>query len=50
VGVNHLPLAHFLNALLRSGLTLERFEEPGDDDYPYFLALRTTKPAGDPTD
>jgi SAM-dependent methyltransferase len=43
VGVNHLPLADFLNVLLQSGLTLVEFGEPGDDDYPYFLSLRATK-------
>jgi ubiquinone/menaquinone biosynthesis C-methylase UbiE len=43
VGVNHLPLADFLNAMLRSGLALVEFAEPGGDDYPYFLSLRATK-------
>jgi len=43
VGVNHLPLADFLNAFLRSGLALVEFGEPGDHDYPYFVSLRATK-------
>ena len=43
VGVNHLPLADFLNALLDAGLRLERVEEPGDDDYPLSLALAATR-------
>jgi SAM-dependent methyltransferase len=43
VGVNHLPLADFLNAVVGSGLTLLEFREPGGDDYPFFLSLRATK-------
>jgi SAM-dependent methyltransferase len=39
-GVNHLPLADFLNAVLDAGLRPERFEEPGEDDYPLLLAFR----------
>jgi hypothetical protein len=38
-GVNHLPLAAFLNAVLASGLRLEHVEEPDGDDYPVLLAL-----------
>lgn len=38
-GVNHLPLADFLNAVVEAGLHPERFEEPGEDDYPLLLAL-----------
>jgi SAM-dependent methyltransferase len=43
VGVNHLPLADLLNAVVRSGLGLTRVEEPGDDDPPLFLMLEATK-------
>jgi len=39
VGVHHLPLADLIGAALRAGLTLTRLEEPGDDDYPYLIAL-----------
>jgi SAM-dependent methyltransferase len=39
-GVNHLPLADFLNAVLDAGLRPDRFEEPGADDYPLLLAFR----------
>ncbi len=40
VGINHLPLAAFLNTLLDTGLTLDHFEEPGELDPPLFLAVR----------
>jgi SAM-dependent methyltransferase len=40
VGINHLPLAAFLNVLLDSGLHAQEFEEPGDLDPPLFLAVR----------
>jgi SAM-dependent methyltransferase len=39
VGVNHLPLAALVGAFLASGLTLRRLEEPGDEDYPFLVAL-----------
>jgi SAM-dependent methyltransferase len=39
VGVNHLPLADLVEVFLGAGLTLRRLEEPGDDDYPFLLAL-----------
>jgi SAM-dependent methyltransferase len=39
VGVHHLPLADLVGALLRTGLTLTRLEEPGDD-YPFLIALQ----------
>jgi SAM-dependent methyltransferase len=39
VGVNHLPLADLVEGFLAAGLTLRRLEEPGDDDYPFLLAL-----------
>lgn len=43
VGVNHLPLADFLNAILDGGLRLKRVEEPGPDDYPVLIALVATR-------
>ncbi len=43
VGVNHLPLADFLNAILDTGLRLDHVEEPGEDDYPLLLALRAIR-------
>lgn len=39
VGVNHLPLADLLQAILNSGLTLKHVEEPGEADYPFLLGL-----------
>jgi SAM-dependent methyltransferase len=39
VGVNHLPLADLVGAFLGTGLTLRRLEEPGEDEYPFLLAL-----------
>jgi hypothetical protein len=39
VGVNHLPLADLVGGFLAAGFTLRRLEEPGDDDYPFLLAL-----------
>jgi SAM-dependent methyltransferase len=43
VGINHLPLAGLLNAVIRSGFAIAHVEEPGDLDPPIFLALRATK-------
>jgi SAM-dependent methyltransferase len=43
VGVNHIPLARLLSAVLDAGLTLTTFEEPGERDPPLFLALRAEK-------
>lgn len=43
IGVNQLPLADFLNAVVESGLFPIEFREPGGDDYPFFLSLRATK-------
>jgi SAM-dependent methyltransferase len=43
VGVNHLPLAEFLNAILDAGLRLDHVEEPGEDDYPLLLGLRAIR-------
>ena len=42
VGINHAPLAAFLNALLASGFVPAEFEEPGELDPPLFLAVRAT--------
>ena len=42
VGINHLPLAAFLNVFLNSGFVIKEFEEPGDLDPPLFLAVRAT--------
>lgn len=39
VGVNHLTLADFFQAILDSGLALKRVGEPGDDDYPIMISL-----------
>jgi ubiquinone/menaquinone biosynthesis C-methylase UbiE len=43
VGMHHLPLAHYLNALLGNGLTLERFDEPEGPGVPHALAVRATR-------
>jgi SAM-dependent methyltransferase len=43
VGVNHIPLSRLVAAVLDSGLTLTRFDEPGERDPPLFLALRAEK-------
>jgi SAM-dependent methyltransferase len=43
VGVNHVPLADLLNAVLAAGIRLERTEEPEGDDYPLLLALQGTR-------
>ena len=43
VGINHLPLAGLLNAIIRSGFTITQVEEPGDEDPPLFLAIRSMK-------
>jgi len=39
IGTRHVPLGHLLNDVAGAGLTLERFEEPGETDYPRILAL-----------
>ncbi|WP_329003782.1 class I SAM-dependent methyltransferase [Kribbella sp. NBC_00709] len=44
IGMRHLPLAEYLNAIIRSGLTVERFEEPAGPDIPHALAFRARKP------
>jgi SAM-dependent methyltransferase len=43
VGVNHVPLADLLNAVLSAGIRLEHTEEPKDDDYPLLFALQGTR-------
>jgi SAM-dependent methyltransferase len=43
VGINHLPLAGLVNAIIDSGFMINAIEEPGDADPPLFLAFRTTK-------
>jgi len=40
VGVHHLPLDNLIGLALATGLTLTRLEEPGDDDYPFLIALQ----------
>jgi hypothetical protein len=42
VGINHLPLADLVNAIVH-GFALTDAEEPGDADPPLFLAFRATK-------
>jgi SAM-dependent methyltransferase len=44
VGINHLPLAAFVNAFIDSGLVLAEVAEPGELDPPLFLAVRATAP------
>lgn len=44
VGINHLPLAGLVNAVVGSGFTIESVEEPGETDPPLFLTFRSTKP------
>jgi SAM-dependent methyltransferase len=43
VGVNHVPLADLLNAVLAAGIRLEHTEEPKGDDYPLLFALQGTR-------
>jgi SAM-dependent methyltransferase len=43
VGAVHLPLDELLRAFLDTPLTLERFEEHGDGDYPPRVALRARR-------
>jgi|SRR5215216_1543909 SAM-dependent methyltransferase len=45
IGMCHVPLADYLNALLRTGLVLERFEEPGEIAIPHALAVRARRDA-----
>jgi SAM-dependent methyltransferase len=43
VGINHLPLAGLVNAIVQSGFTIKQFEEPGDEDPPLFLGIKSLK-------
>lgn len=43
IGMSHLTLADYLNAVITSGLTVERFEEPAGPDIPHALAVRARK-------
>ena len=43
VGVHHLTLADLIGVALGAGLTLVRLEEPGEDDYPFLVALQLTR-------
>jgi SAM-dependent methyltransferase len=43
VGVNHIPLGDFVQAVLEAGLMPTAFEEPGQRDPPLFVALRARK-------
>jgi len=43
VGINHVPLATLLNAVVQSGFAIEQVEEPGGDDPPLYLAIRAVK-------
>lgn len=40
VGATHLPLGLFVQSFLDAGFAVEQFEEPGDREYPYTVALR----------
>ena len=44
IGMSHLTLADYLNAIVGSGLVAERFEEPAGYDIPHALAFRARKP------
>jgi SAM-dependent methyltransferase len=43
VGATHVPLGAFVEAFAAAGLSIERFEERGEDDYPYLVALRARR-------
>jgi SAM-dependent methyltransferase len=43
VGVHHLSLADLIGVVLGTGLRLTRLEEPGDEGYPFLIALQLTK-------
>ena len=43
VGATHVPLGEFLDAFAAAGFSIERFEEHGEDDYPYLVALRARR-------
>jgi hypothetical protein len=44
VGGMDLPLSTLLQSILDTPLIIERFEEPGEDDYPRRIALRARRP------
>jgi SAM-dependent methyltransferase len=44
VGGMHRPLGTLLQSILDAPLIVERFEEPGNDDYPRRIALRARRP------
>lgn len=39
VGASHVPLGEFVAAFTAAGFRVEHFEEDGEDDYPYLVAL-----------
>jgi SAM-dependent methyltransferase len=43
IGMSHLTMAEYLNAIVGSGLTAEHFEEPAGHDIPHALAFRARK-------
>jgi SAM-dependent methyltransferase len=43
VGATHVPLGEFVDAFATTGFRIERFEEHGEDDYPYLVALRARR-------
>jgi len=43
VGAMHLPLGLFVQAFLDAGFRIERFEEPGERDYPVPIGLRAVR-------
>jgi SAM-dependent methyltransferase len=49
VGINHVPLAQFLNAIAGAGLSIGRVEEPGGDDPPIYIAVAAQRPTKRPS-
>ena len=45
IGMRHVPLPEYLNAILATGLLIDRFEEPTGPDIPHSLAVRAHKAA-----
>ena len=43
VGINHQPLADFLNAVIGAGFALAEIHEPGTADPPIFFAFAAKK-------
>jgi SAM-dependent methyltransferase len=43
VGASHVPLGEFVTAFTAIGFRIEHFEEHGEDDYPYLIALRARR-------